>query len=419
MASIHELHERIEGLSQAITRQKELLRELEQQRSDARLDLNAILDPVARLPVEVASHLFWQCIPGALDFETSHLRPASLLLRICRRWRAIALATPCLWATIDDAHLPLKDFRGLLELWLARAQSHPISLAMHWSDGFDSTQVVRANTHRIQNLTMMYPRGGMKVVPAFDALRCLTIDGFYTHGVESPAELLQVLRGAPNLVEANFLHLSFRSGFLDDVEVLTHSSLRHLRFGKALEEYNSGDALDSDPIITQRLTLPCLQTLCYTGGTGYSCAADLLAFLKRSSAPLRHLQLTLHGVHIHSRAVECLPLLSGVTNLDILQPDHELTQNFTSLVAAPGLLPALRKLSIIAGRVDSVGYRTILDELRRRRRVIQSFRLVVVDDSTGPEEALVDSFRELMENGMDIHIEGLRLWSGGRDGGTS
>lgn len=100
--SAAELHALIEQLSADINRQKEVLKELECRKRAAHRQLNAILDPVARLPFEISSEIqvFVQCLP-------SRERPAAahapvLLLNICNAWSDIALSTRALWANIHS-----------------------------------------------------------------------------------------------------------------------------------------------------------------------------------------------------------------------------------------------------------------------------------------------------------------------------
>ncbi|KAJ7080465.1 hypothetical protein C8R44DRAFT_824276 [Mycena epipterygia] len=63
MASATELRTRIADLSSTIEHQKQILKDLENSRSDARRDLNSLLDPMARMPLEILSDIFMQCLP--------------------------------------------------------------------------------------------------------------------------------------------------------------------------------------------------------------------------------------------------------------------------------------------------------------------------------------------------------------------
>ncbi|KAJ7506889.1 hypothetical protein B0H11DRAFT_1679548, partial [Mycena galericulata] len=86
---------RIEQLSSEITRQREILRDLESAKSAAQGELNAIFDPVSRLPVEISSDIMLRCLP--VTPKPDPLAPPMLFTNICRAWSNIALSTPSLW----------------------------------------------------------------------------------------------------------------------------------------------------------------------------------------------------------------------------------------------------------------------------------------------------------------------------------
>ncbi|KAJ7157290.1 hypothetical protein C8R46DRAFT_859860, partial [Mycena filopes] len=58
----------------------------------------SILSGLRRLPLEILAYIFLLTIPSVE--ETCPLRSPWILGHICRRWRAIALATPALWSSI-------------------------------------------------------------------------------------------------------------------------------------------------------------------------------------------------------------------------------------------------------------------------------------------------------------------------------
>ncbi|KAJ7745203.1 hypothetical protein DFH07DRAFT_702208, partial [Mycena maculata] len=88
---------RIEELSLAIARQREVLKDLENQKSVVQGDLNAILDPMARLPAEISSDIMLCCLPtGTIPYPDPQAAPM-IFLNICRSWSNIALSTPALW----------------------------------------------------------------------------------------------------------------------------------------------------------------------------------------------------------------------------------------------------------------------------------------------------------------------------------
>ncbi|KAJ7641750.1 hypothetical protein FB45DRAFT_738076 [Roridomyces roridus] len=60
--------------------------------------LNALRDPIPKLPVELVSNIFVECLP--LDPEPGSWCIPMLLLNVCHAWTDIALSTPALWAAI-------------------------------------------------------------------------------------------------------------------------------------------------------------------------------------------------------------------------------------------------------------------------------------------------------------------------------
>ncbi|KAJ7896395.1 hypothetical protein B0H14DRAFT_2430988, partial [Mycena olivaceomarginata] len=97
-----ELRARIVKLRTDTEQQKKLLRKLEHNTSLAQRQLNAVFDPMARLPLEISSEIFLECLASSgcgtgSRPELGALRLPMLLLNICHAWTDIALATPSLW----------------------------------------------------------------------------------------------------------------------------------------------------------------------------------------------------------------------------------------------------------------------------------------------------------------------------------
>ncbi|KAJ6577777.1 hypothetical protein B0H19DRAFT_985394, partial [Mycena capillaripes] len=97
--SIEEIQARIDQFSADINLQKTDLKQLECDKSAAQRELNAIRDPMARLPLELSSDIFLQCLPET-PMPDACVAPM-LLLNVCNMWSDIALSTPALWATIS------------------------------------------------------------------------------------------------------------------------------------------------------------------------------------------------------------------------------------------------------------------------------------------------------------------------------
>jgi hypothetical protein len=89
----------------------------------------ASLSPVRRLPPEVLGEVFLHCLPDK-DFVTpAPLEPPLLLANVCTMWRLIALSTAGLWSSIavNVTGVDVRPHKGLIELWVKRSGSHPLS----------------------------------------------------------------------------------------------------------------------------------------------------------------------------------------------------------------------------------------------------------------------------------------------------
>ncbi|KZP34319.1 hypothetical protein FIBSPDRAFT_1035386 [Athelia psychrophila] len=117
----------------------------------------ALLAPILRLPSEVLSEIFLQCItiPGidqslwtnsTFPFENTPLRLAS----VCRPWRAVALAHSRLWSSISLTIHPKECKRhiALLELYFLRSRSTPLCINLQ--------DCCRDNINDFKSQTLLY-----------------------------------------------------------------------------------------------------------------------------------------------------------------------------------------------------------------------------------------------------------------------
>ncbi|KAJ7853674.1 hypothetical protein B0H14DRAFT_780968 [Mycena olivaceomarginata] len=116
--SAQELRTRIDKLSIEIDLQKEILKKLERDRSLARRQLNAVVDPVARLPLEISSKIFLKSLNQSVVPQPAEL---VLLLKICNSWTNIALSTPDLWTSFRIDFPCPKGVVHALPFWFGRA----------------------------------------------------------------------------------------------------------------------------------------------------------------------------------------------------------------------------------------------------------------------------------------------------------
>jgi hypothetical protein len=160
MPPIHDaLRAHLAKLDREIILQHEVLTKLKHDRTLARRELNAVSDPVARLPLEISSQIFLSCLAtsGTRFPQPGALHLPMLLLNICAAWSRIAVSTPSLWAGIrilfQDGPQSLQK---LVPRWLARAGNRPLSLSLSGYATFDSKvlRIVWSRARQLKHLEL-------------------------------------------------------------------------------------------------------------------------------------------------------------------------------------------------------------------------------------------------------------------------
>ncbi|KAJ7649943.1 hypothetical protein FB45DRAFT_858878 [Roridomyces roridus] len=141
----------IAQISLEIERQRDVLRRLESSKILLQRRLNAERDPFGRLPLEISSEIFLQCLSPPSNFHPrphAHLPPL-LFLGICHSWTNIALSTPALWTSIGIVFPRAEGFEDLLETRLLRAGSCPLRISL---GGVFDSRVARPILHHSAQL---------------------------------------------------------------------------------------------------------------------------------------------------------------------------------------------------------------------------------------------------------------------------
>ncbi|KAJ7682362.1 hypothetical protein DFH06DRAFT_1160904 [Mycena polygramma] len=243
----------------------------------------------------------------------------------------------------------------------------------------------------------------------------------FTGELYTTAECLQALRFMPNVESCTFAAfeipppsspaLFFHSPHVDDLQPVTHPSLKHLTLARCSADYALADSAD----VLAFLTLPALQTLEIRGVKDFDHVV-LDSFLSRSSPPLR--SLALHPLDPQKRGTD-LCLSSAFTSLPLthLEIAHP-SALFLSLCFAcfhrepteSQVLPRLRNLSFV--RCPSADARAIVrmaaTPIVERAHLnavgpLQSFR-VVASESPVLADAELLPFKWLKASGMNVHI---------------
>ncbi|KAJ7704963.1 hypothetical protein B0H17DRAFT_1193450 [Mycena rosella] len=391
--TIADLRIRLQDISSAIAQQKEILRALEQDKSDVQRELNGNFDPMAQLPLEISSDIFMHCLP-----ETPGLDPATapiFFLNICHAWSNIALATPALWSAIYMKSPRTETFEQRFMTWIQRASGLPISLALRGSLDQHVQASVKQHTHRLHHLELyINSDDDLKHIAAaaFPHLKTLKIEGpFYRRGQRNPDTYISILCAAPSLVECEFIKMYYLPAFHGtQPKRLTHASLQHLRLAKPHWKHHS-ETVESAQIL-RYLTLPALQTLILPLFDRVPARA-FLSFLEHSSPPLQSLCMNPDG--------------PGTFATISPNPLH-----FLDVVLAPdpGFLPNLRSLTILSKSGPHFPYGDLISLLVARRashhaQPLQAFHLDFKDGIIrAPHADVLSALRQLVDDGMIIRV---------------
>ncbi|KAJ6559749.1 hypothetical protein B0H19DRAFT_1145730 [Mycena capillaripes] len=120
---------RLQALVNAARRKRDVLKDF----IDAHV---ALVSPARRLPEDILRGIFMAALSST---QNSTLNPAEnplLLCQICRSWRAVALTTPCLWASLHiavPAPSKLPQITERITAWLQRSGSLPLDISLAYS----------------------------------------------------------------------------------------------------------------------------------------------------------------------------------------------------------------------------------------------------------------------------------------------
>jgi hypothetical protein len=406
--SVKELQARIVKISADIDLQKEVLKQLEKDKSAAQRQLNAVQDPlVARFPLEISSRIFLECIP-LLPVPGARFAPM-LLLNVCHSWTNIALSTGALWAVIDIGFSGRPQAkRQILKLWLHRARNYPLSITLYNGLKNGAAPILGRYTKQIKCLGLYEEEFNVHrtTLTDFESFPCLERLAIGATGNEedwSLAHTIGFLRLAQNLVELTLYSVITESDY-KTTQKLVLPSLVCLKFGELPKLHHLSDC-NADDILCH-ISLPALEILAIPLTT-ISCS-DFSLFLKRSSPPLQKLVLD-HGSNSFAFAEldEWLRLVPSLTHLEFLVRRETSTDNdlFSALAdSASHLLPNLRSLTIHNGSpsFSDSSWQTLLCALSARRSRLLQFKFTYFDCE--PPADVCTGLRQLVADGMDIHI---------------
>lgn len=175
-------------VSRHITRNSHL--RLTSNRHDGKLEVG--------LPFELRSKIFLHCPPSDGRVRPNPEEIPLLLIQICRRWRAVALATPELWSSIFfeftggvsydglsslfayDIPPTFHSTTALVDLWFSRSCGYSLSITLRCENGARLPHGLMGvlNTRSLQweRLELNLSRVDFFVSGSFPCLRSLAMD---------------------------------------------------------------------------------------------------------------------------------------------------------------------------------------------------------------------------------------------------
>ncbi|KAK7022376.1 hypothetical protein R3P38DRAFT_2960754 [Favolaschia claudopus] len=438
-AATSKLQDDIDALSSAINAQRAILRDLKVKRLEAQHRLNLFLDPMAHLPLELQSHIFVFVNSQSLPQKPSPNAAPMLFLRVCRLWRDIALATPMLWTKIQIDTSPCgPNHLGLCEMWLKRARSLPLSVALRGPLRLDQNlqDLLAQYSPQLKDLTLTKHRSAKgpqypyvvwelpeESLPSLRTLSIQPAGGYENAFWGNFEEWLDILRAAPQLS-----HCKMVDTFHDEEEVdvlpsqsVMLASLECMHLGEPGTLNLRGTAGSSSIAILRYLTLPALKVLTLSEPDIPDGA--FLSFLSRSSPPLESLEMTLPHEEPWLEPVvsRFLPLIPQLVTLDLaavsqdslLQVSDLFLPYIDLLASSSEVLPHLRVIVFRTDSLATIPYDDVLRMLRLRFTScptrLERFELILEYVSANcrsslPKEEARVGLQQLVREGLKIHI---------------
>ncbi|KAK7031732.1 F-box domain-containing protein [Favolaschia claudopus] len=236
-ARLQERCARLRQLDRDIPELQAALDQLVEERKALRREVWAY--PILNLPNELTELIFRACVSPGVRVMPSRSIPPLSLSHVCKQWRTIALSIPHLWNCVRPRAVSPNTVR-LLELWLARAKTLPISISL------SSTLLLPVeipswasrHSHRWEHVSLVLPHIELSRLYWMDvsALKSLVlggsgdprqlIDRVHTFGPARNLQELTLLRGiSPFKFDIPWGQLTTLSA----TDLTVHECLRMLR----------------------------------------------------------------------------------------------------------------------------------------------------------------------------------------------
>ncbi|KAK7022410.1 hypothetical protein R3P38DRAFT_2960885 [Favolaschia claudopus] len=367
-------------------------------------DVQSQADSISRLPLELQSEIFMHCASSESAPHPS--KPPLSLLSISRHWRAIALATPRLWADLRIQSSRTRKSSSYLphcHAWIQRAHDAPISLALYGDLIIDHAIRDFMHSYKLSHLSLemgsIITRGhDCRQIEIFDPylphLKTLSITVYRGMTLGHVSDWMALLEAAPGLVECTMENIVYQESSYAYISPhpLIHTSLRKLWLGRPWDgELRSYRIVPTNSAVVLDLTtLPALRDL-HISHFDISMNA-FISFLVESSPTLESFGMCA-PVCAESEMAECLRLMPTLTSLTL---DRGCCLDVLKMLAAtPELLPNLRRLTVLL-RCPDRGVCDVVVGLVGGK-ALEAFRFVYADAAYVVDEDVVGALRRFAD----------------------
>ncbi|KAJ7120710.1 hypothetical protein C8R43DRAFT_1136652 [Mycena crocata] len=135
-AGSKDIQSEIAALSMELAHLETLIRDLSARRAEIQESIEikqALVAPVRRIPDDILRDIFLACLPTHRNAVMSTREAPLILCRICSTWRALASATPQIWASLHihiDFTVANEGRTRATVQWLERAAACPLALSI-------------------------------------------------------------------------------------------------------------------------------------------------------------------------------------------------------------------------------------------------------------------------------------------------
>ncbi|KAJ6554357.1 hypothetical protein B0H19DRAFT_145392 [Mycena capillaripes] len=466
LTTASELRTRLHRIEDEIAQLELSLRSLREARIGILEELRlSLIYPVLTLPFEITSQIFLDCLPVESDDFNIRSYPSQneaplVFTRVCRDWRTIAISTSMLWNHVR-IELDSDDIRGhidskwvaLLDLWLQRSQTQPLSLTVSnrsYTDPDSSLLgVLDRHSWRWRDVTLKLPFtffSRLEEHPSLPLLERLTLSA---HGSPDIINPISAFRYAPLLH-----HACLEAGIHPSDVILPWEQLSSVEsYGSSADDclellrlapnivtcildvqYDSHALALGSPLLSLRsftfsgpagwgilryVTMPALRRLdlsrCPPGPRNFP---QLVQFVKRSKCRLLYLKIYVRST-VAGQTTLLLHLLPSLRTLDLIVAEADtgtaIFREFKSGADPRIILPNVKSISVHCIHDDNhqLMFDVITDALQIRTgsshgSVLTSFALSMDSSDQVPSPEIRQRWRKLSDNGLQLRCENSR-----------